>query len=687
MIFKKLVSAFVVIVLTACGGGGGGGDASTPAAPPIPTPPPTPTDYPVSFYYGDRIDNFKACFDLNFNDRCDDNELSTTTFDNPSNNDHSFVLSTNDTSLNNFLRQNKRPYLIEVNACDGCPPAAKSRHPGHLFLEELGWSTQVNMNTFTAAITPKFTWTHFPGWYFNDPNSGAAKVMEADIYTSILNNLNLISEYEGISDAEFFGGIDSVNVMSSNRDDALSDRFFSYSFTSELRRLIANDYASIASGSDNLFFGVSLEGKTPDEILVDFQPERKVFRSYLSSNFPNDTTGKYSSLSTSDRYTMPSFFDVKITFNDFIGNWDGNYTASGRTRLIRGASLYSLPLSASIPGESANYGGWPVPVYYGCDVADDNLCRHDATINGLFASAADAREVYRLDSHQGNIVDSYFDRYEIVNSQLGESIDDMSWYQYCWNIQAAQRSEVDYQNISGTVSDILYRRIETYHGGSNQNGICRVSDRTIYEYSVIGLAAIAGQGDLVFHLNGNDPDYFYDIPSIDSVLSDLNGRSTLDSASLKYINDIEIDLDFVETLIERTKEGWECDNCDTYLEMFFFPHGSTSFNKFLLNGSRYRAEEVYCQVDYNGNYPSSNNYYGYSYTGNINDAVIQDVVDHCKEYLSWGWEFEGENNLVRSPFMGGGVNANSAPGLKPRNNSELSPEEKLELVRAHLIRR
>ena len=52
---------------------------------------------------------------------------------------------------------------------------------------------------------------------------------------------------------------------------------------------------------------------------------------------------------------MPGFFDVKITFNDFIGNWDGNYIASGRTRLIQGASLYSFPLSASIPGESASY--------------------------------------------------------------------------------------------------------------------------------------------------------------------------------------------------------------------------------------------------------------------------------------------------------------------------------------------
>ena len=48
------------------------------------------------------------------------------------------------------------------------------------------------MNTFTAAITPKFIWTNFPGWYFDDPNSGAAKIMEADIYASILNNLNLI---------------------------------------------------------------------------------------------------------------------------------------------------------------------------------------------------------------------------------------------------------------------------------------------------------------------------------------------------------------------------------------------------------------------------------------------------------------------------------------------------------------
>ena len=61
MIFKKLVSAFVVIVLW------------------MKMLHQFKTDYPVSFYYEDRIDNFKACFDLNFNDRCDDNELSTTT--------------------------------------------------------------------------------------------------------------------------------------------------------------------------------------------------------------------------------------------------------------------------------------------------------------------------------------------------------------------------------------------------------------------------------------------------------------------------------------------------------------------------------------------------------------------------------------------------------------------------------
>ena len=50
------------------------------------------------------------------------------------------------------------------------------------------------MITFTAAITPLVIWTNFPGWYFDDPNSGAAKIMEADIYTSISNNLNLINQ-------------------------------------------------------------------------------------------------------------------------------------------------------------------------------------------------------------------------------------------------------------------------------------------------------------------------------------------------------------------------------------------------------------------------------------------------------------------------------------------------------------
>ena len=67
-----------------------------------------------------------------------------------------------------------------------------------------------------------------------------------------------------------------------------------------------------------------------------------------------------------------------------------------------------------------------------------------------------------------------------------------------------------------------------------------------------------------------------------------------------------------------------------------------------MNGGYFRAEEVYCNVDYNGNY---SDVYGevpgdLFYTSNITDTVIQDVVDHCEEFLSWGWEFERENNLV-----------------------------------------
>ena len=83
------------------------------------------------------------------------------------------------------------------------------------------------------------------------------------------------------------------------------------------------------------------------------------------------------------------------------------------------------------------------------------------------------------------------------------------------------------------------------------------------------LAVIAGQGDLIIALNGNNPDYFYDIPSVDPVISDLESRNSLDSASLRYINDIEVDLDYIETLVERTKEMWECGSCFGSLTVFF----------------------------------------------------------------------------------------------------------------------
>ena len=60
MQLKNILNAAALILLTACGGGGGGAapEPITPA--PIPTPPPAPQDYNVNFYYGERIDYFKA---------------------------------------------------------------------------------------------------------------------------------------------------------------------------------------------------------------------------------------------------------------------------------------------------------------------------------------------------------------------------------------------------------------------------------------------------------------------------------------------------------------------------------------------------------------------------------------------------------------------------------------------------
>ena len=116
-----------------------------------------------------------------------------------------------------------------------------------------------------------------------------------------------------------------------------------------------------------------------------------------------------------------------------------------------------------------------------------------------------AREIYRLDSHQGNIVDSYIDRYEIFNSALDDSQDVMRYYQNCIQFSGCPKI-LDYQNIMGRYQ-IFYTE-GSYYSGSNQNGICYVSDRTILIYTVMGLAAIAGQGDLVFRLQGNDPIIF-----------------------------------------------------------------------------------------------------------------------------------------------------------------------------------
>ena len=164
---KNFSNLLVIIFLAACGGGGGGGGSEyTPTPTPAPTPAPTPVDFPVNFYYGDRIDYFVGCLDLNLNNQCDEDDLTTTTFENPQYNDHTFVLTTSDNDIKTLLDSSKRPYLAEINGCEGCPDPVKLRHPGHLYLDEINLPKDINMNSFTTAITPVISWVQTPGWYF-----------------------------------------------------------------------------------------------------------------------------------------------------------------------------------------------------------------------------------------------------------------------------------------------------------------------------------------------------------------------------------------------------------------------------------------------------------------------------------------------------------------------------------------
>ena len=688
MIFKKFVSAFAVIVLTACGGGGGGGDASTPAAPPIPTPPPAPQDYNVNFYYGDRIDYFKACIDLNLNDRCDEGEISTDTFENPEYNNHSFTLTTSDGNLQDFLEQHKRPYLIEVGEYEY--DVVKNRHPGHLYLRELGISEEVNMNTFTTAITPTISWIQTPWWFFGGNDNGLTELLEHEMYSLLSSRLETVNSLEGITNEQFFAGVCDVGeescsgyqtIYSDTRDNKLA---YYFNTLGGFKQTIKNDYLSILAQEGMTYFGIAIDSLIPNQIEVRLNHEARALRTFLSDSYPNDTTGKYTRLSQYDPFTVPGLLQVRISYENLAGAWDGNYTAKVNTRVIQGPPNGLQPISASIPGN-----GVEPAAPYGCDVIMpesgfiDSICDHEASVYGLFNSAGIAREIYRMDFHQGNIVDSYIDNYFYRNSWMDE-FGDYRYYSYCNNYEAAQRTNLDAQNI-----DIGYRRIERAFYGNWQDGICYF-DLSYSSYYQYGLASIAGQGDLFIIFTsdyaGDEPslvdgDYFAGLATIESVIEELGNSDGLDASSEGFIEDIEIDLDFVETLIDRVfQDSYPNGKGGAYFEVLFFPEGSSSYNKFLFNYGG--GNDLYCKRDYDNKHDQAL-FLDSDMSSVISRERVQEVFDLCIPYLEFGFTFDNpDNSSPLSPFMGGGAYTNSTS-----NNSQgislkgLSAEEKISVIR------
>mgnify|MGYP001199133364 CR=1 FL=1 len=688
MQLKNILNAAALILLTACGGGGGGAapEPITPA--PIPTPPPAPQDYNVNFYYGERIDYFKACIDLNLNDRCDEGEISTDTFENPEYNNHSFTLTTSDGNLQNFLEQYKRPYLIEVGEYEY--DVVKNRHPGHLYLRELGISEEVNMNTFTTAITPTISWIQTPWWFFEGNDNGLTELLEYEIYSLLSSRLETVNSLENINNEQFFGGVCDVGnescsgyqtIYSDTRDNLLAQYFYSLG---GFKQTIKNDYSSLLTQEGTTYFGIAIDNLTPNQMEVRLNPEARALRTFLSDSYPNDTTGKYSGLSDYDPFTVPALMQVRISYENLAGAWDGNYTARINTRVIQEPPNGLQPLSASIPGN-----GVEPAAPYGCDVImpesgfNDSLCDYEASVDGLFRSAGIAREIYRMDNHQGNVVDSYVDNYFYHNSWLND-YDEYFYYSYCWNYEAAQRTNLDAQNI-----DIGYRRVEREFYGNLQDGICYInlSSPSYYQY---GLASIAGQGDLFILFNSDygddepssfDGDYFAGLATIESVIEELGNTDGLDASSEDFIEAVEIDLDFVGTLIDRVfQDSLPNGKGGSYVEVLFFPEGSSSYNKFLFNYGG--GNDLYCLTDYNNKH-DQNAFLDSDVSSVLSRERVQEVFNLCIPYLEFGYTFDNpDNSSPLSPFMGGGAYTNSTSSKDQGISLKgLSTEEKISVIR------
>ena len=612
--FRHLFNSFIfvlsIIFLSACGGGGGGGD-STPVTAPSPAPPPAPpTTYSFNgdFYTTKSITSFSACIDFNFSMTCDSDDLRTSNYNSISQTNYSFTISTQSESERDQIDDNLYFLIIEINK--NTDDYLKLMHPGFKYSDLIG--VNINVNAFSTAFTSNNNRPSRPfNLFFEDSNQAYFDFNQDQVLDILDRGMYRIRNADGLEVNEFFGGLSNNSCCLTESRANIYEALVSHG--SKLEQRLVSDMLDIAQNENAFFFGVPTASKTP-RTSVDVTPFTHTLRVFNSSNFPNDTTGTYTTLDSNDRFTLPFYIYGDISYDNFVNGWDGSL------------------LFESYPGIT-EYLGEP---YLSrreaeCDINPGFTCRSTFSLQNLLTTTPYQREIYRVSSKtsDGNY-DSFVDIFKLENNG-GEP--------ECANWQGAERIAANSLFIE---SKFIENGMYVFWDGLNC--VSSGSDNWVYQYASRQYQDTKSSLYVMFASNTCCyVGYFDNVP--DDVQQEaeniFNNSSSITGALNNYLDDIRADINILGDLISRLKNQTEFDY--HYIRFTFYPYPwSNTKNELYLDQSG-SGIIVNCTVD--GEVLA-----GYSYAS---DQQINEVADLCIPYLTNGFNFGSAPIPIPSPFMGG----------------------------------
>tara|TARA_X000000950_G_C13917182_1_gene661589 strand:+ start:105 stop:2006 length:1902 start_codon:yes stop_codon:yes gene_type:complete len=631
------MSILGVILLTACGGGGGASTSNSVTTPtPTPTPPPTTYSFNGDFYTSKSITSFSACIDFNFNMTCDSNDLKTSNYSSNSQTNYSFTISTQNVSERNQIDENLYFLVIEINK--NTDDYLKLMHPGFKYSELIG--VNINVNAFSTAFTLNNNRPNFPSpFYYEDSNQSYFDFNQDQVLDILDRNIYRIRNTDGLEVNEFFGELSNNSCCLTEERANIYESLVSHG--SILEQRLVSDMLDIAQIDGANFFGVPTAGKTP-RTSADVTPFSHTLRVFNSSNFPNDTTGAYTTLDSTDRLTLPFFVSTDISYDNFVNGWKGSL------------------LFESYPGIT-EYLGEP---YLSkreaeCDINPAYTCRSTFSLQNLLTTTPYQREIYRVSSKtsDGNY-DSFVDNYRLVNNGGGPE---------CSNWEAAERTTANSNFIE-------LRRIENEFSSYWDGQSCVLSGATFWVYQYAERDYLDTKSTLYVTFASNNccsDGYFVNMPY--DVYQDaqniFNNSSSITGELNNYLNGIRSDLSILGDLVSRLKNQNTSDY--HYASVLFYPYPWSNTRNELYIDQSGGSISLDCTV--NGDILLA-----YSFA---TDQQIDEVIDECIPYLTNGFNFGSESIPSPSPFVGGDTTL-----INNSSSYQLSREYRIDSVRQKNLR-